>query len=56
MSVGLLCLNTRSHTSMVPEVEEVKNTAGLVGLQQASVSGDILYLLQKKIFIHSTRP
>ena len=45
VSVGLLCLNTRSQTSIVPDMELVKNTAGLVGLQQPSVSGDKLYLL-----------
>ena len=42
--VGLLCLKTRSHTCIVPEVDEVKNTAGLVGLQQPSVNGDSSYL------------
>ena len=44
--MGLPCLKTRSHTSIVPEVEEVKKTAGLVGLQQPSVSGDISYLAE----------
>ena len=29
---------------MVPDTEEVKNTAGRVGLQHPSVSGVLLYL------------
>ena len=44
MSVGLLCLKTRSHTSIVPNTDEVQNTAGLVGLQHPSVNGVVLYL------------
>lgn len=43
--VGLFCLKSVSHTSRVPSIPAVKNTPGLVGLQQQSVRGVPLYLV-----------
>lgn len=39
-SVGTLCLKHTSHTFNKPVEDTVKYTAGLVGLQQASLRGD----------------
>ncbi len=45
---GSFCLNVRSHTSTVPSILHVKNTAGLTGLQHPSVRYDWWYLVKQK--------
>ena len=37
LSVGSFCLKMISHTSRVPSILVIKNTEGLIGLQQPSV-------------------
>ena len=45
VSVGLSCLKRMSQTFRVPVILVVKKTAGLLGLQQPSVSGVLLYVV-----------
>lgn len=49
LSVGWFCLNRMSQMSRTPSVFTVKKTAGLTGLQQASISRDVWYLTQEQV-------
>lgn len=49
LRVGSLCLSRMSQTSRTPSVFTVKKTAGLTGLQQASISRDVWYLNHQQV-------